>query len=763
MLDGGGAIAKRGQDRDSDLWNLADSLRGRWLGDPLEFVSAAAERGLVRDWRDLSGLTRLQRTSTELVDPAIVPDLMVALTADRPAARVLDPWAGLGVTLQALDDAGRLTRGLGIEINRAVHDLAATISQSPHIDWQLGDASELLTKGVGEFDLIVGSPPIGLPPKTLHVARPTIDLRASGTYTMLVQAALALAPDGLMAIVLPDGFFLSSSQRIHEALAATSVYPSAVFALPARGFPTSIPMNVALFDRVDRQTLFVAEIDPTTELEAVVANYRARRDGALRQLGRMVPRATFTSWRTLVRDEDIQEAVRRAGLRPILIADLCTAIHRPSARGEPFTSFPNSVYLPKIGTSAAVTALDRLEIKPQNYVQLVISVEAADAEYVADFLNSSLGRKVRDELLTGATIPQISLASLGAGRMYLPPSIGQQRSALAAGRALRELRQSVGALERELWDRPLAARQVQSKLARLTEGDSFDRWMESLPFPLASILWRHRAADDPEKRCRYLINFFEATSVFLVDVHLSAFHSEPELIGPAARTDRSANVTYERGSIGVWTDLLARLAKRTRELLHADADLAVELYRVTDASRLAAIASRSVVEALMVDAANYRRKWVGHAAVASEREWTQRLAVADATLGRLRDALGEAFVDWGLVRAGGGRHRDGVVTTSIERLTGSRSLFKRDSAQLREWPQDGALYMLEAGQTLALKLQPLIRLRHSPESVEDACYFYDRIEKGGVRWISYHYEPQPEFVEPDEEAEALIRELELLG
>lgn len=144
-------------------------------------------------------------------------------------------------------------------------------------------------------------------------------------------------------------------------------------------------------------------------------------------------------------------------------------------------------------------------------------------------------------------------------------------------------------------------------------------------------------------------------------------------------------------------------------------------------------------------------------------EWQRRLARAETTLSRVRSGLGEVFDGWELVRAGNGSNHGGIVTTSIERLVGSRSLFRMATCDLREWPEEGHLYMLEAGASLPLPLSPLFTLQRSPESVENACYFYDPLEARGVRWIFYHFEPQPEVVRPGPDVKQLIEELNRLG
>jgi hypothetical protein len=48
----------------------------------------------------------------------------------------------------------------------------------------------------------------------------------------------------------------------------------------------------------------------------------------------------------------------------------------------------------------------------------------------------------------------------------------------------------------------------------------------------------------------------------------------------------------------------------------------------------------------------------------------------------------------------------------------------------------------------------------TPESEEGACYFYNRVEKEGVRWVSYHFEGKADRVEPDSAVLKIIEEVE---
>ena len=52
----------------------------------------------------------------------------------------------------------------------------------------------------------------------------------------------------------------------------------------------------------------------------------------------------------------------------------------------------------------------------------------------------------------------------------------------------------------------------------------------------------------------------------------------------------------------------------------------------------------------------------------------------------------------------------------------------------------GYLYLKAEDGRCALELIPLIRIMSSPESGPNACYFYNRQESAGIRFVSYHFE-----------------------
>jgi len=70
------------------------------------------------------------------------------------------------------------------------------------------------------------------------------------------------------------------------------------------------------------------------------------------------------------------------------------------------------------------------------------------------------------------------------------------------------------------------------------------------------------------------------------------------------------------------------------------------------------------------------------------------------------------------------------------------------------------LYCYDIASRRALHLLHFVRMLASPETEDTACYFYNRMEKGGARWVSYHFEKAAERVETDSSLVRIIEEVE---
>jgi hypothetical protein len=60
------------------------------------------------------------------------------------------------------------------------------------------------------------------------------------------------------------------------------------------------------------------------------------------------------------------------------------------------------------------------------------------------------------------------------------------------------------------------------------------------------------------------------------------------------------------------------------------------------------------------------------------------------------------------------------------------------------WLDVERLYIVNRDQGSALKLLPLVQMGPLPQSAQNACYFFNRTEGDGARFVSYHFADKPE-------------------
>ena len=76
---------------------------------------------------------------------------------------------------------------------------------------------------------------------------------------------------------------------------------------------------------------------------------------------------------------------------------------------------------------------------------------------------------------------------------------------------------------------------------------------------------------------------------------------------------------------------------------------------------------------------------------------------------------------------------------------------------------DGRLYLKSPDETSALKLLPFVKVLPSPRTEENACYFYNRRDKKGIRFLSYYFEGDAEVVDVFDDVGLALDNLEQTG
>ena len=746
-------------DERSTVWKILDVERGNGLS--LQNIFLALQRhGLSPNWRIMASLSR--RLPFEGIPTEPMVDFLTKLIGVDTGVRIFDPWAGTGVLLSAVAGVTNAGECHGAIMNPDLKPIAEHLLTSA--SWSVGDPLALIATMTEErhrFDLIVCAPPWNMPPydriMSPNSGRRTVKLTLD--QQLLLKSCSLLTKKGRVFFVLPNSFLLNSRDGARAVLEDLGFHIWSVISLPSSWNPnTSVPGNVIEIRSYAADEIFVAKASTDSPNTALLANFAERRHGKVPEVGSLVAPEDFTTWDAFETGLVFDAAAKSFGgsIRQLSSITVNKFRVKNSVDGG-FVDHANSVFIPKLGSSPAVTSRSDFNIKPQNYIQLVLDPALADADYVANYLNTPLGALTRRMMYHGL-IPQASLSTIELASIVLPP-VDKQIRIVDLQRRINELQIELKAIQRDLWRTEEGFRVARRELNTFKDGDGLDSWLPRLPYPLSSILWIYRATLDTRRRTEILFAFFEAAAEFLTTIFLSGLRSNPTIYqdlksGPLKEIE---STHWRDATLGFWINVGMNFAKTVRRMLSSDDRLlCLDIFRCSGLW-LDAITNKDIFAAIQRVGA-LRNSWKGHGGIESDRETEQRLQRLQSELTSLFTPLTVAFDDLTLIRPKTFQYDGELYTVVAEDLIGSSVPF-REVTLLADAPmKTGGIYLHERGSRDGLLLLPFVRMRAAAPT-ETACYFYSRLGKEGARFVSYHQAQTSELTEEDLVLSALVEEL----
>lgn len=747
------------------LWAFLDKHRGQGFHDPMALLRMAKAEGLAfSHWDMLEALRQLNPRAFDLVTPRSVLDFVAKLLCAHGVRSVLHPWSGhpwdaLGLTSLIPDISYEL-----FCMNAEAPEMIGLFDVK-HLKCHVGGYAASQHGGAA-VDALVSFGPVGLAKTKATIAG--IVLNDDPGLLAMAEAAQRLGPDGVVIwLVTPLFAFNAMSSGVKANLAAVGLHLNGWIQLPPDAFApvTSVPFAFAVLHCKDLGKVYACEMPSASEaIDAFVVRFMKRKAGQLLGHGLLVDRSEFRGvmgikrmerFRALVRNKDTVVPFDKAVLR----------INRSKKSAKDFEHLPehpDAVYLPLMGRTKATTNQHQLPLALKSYAQLVVDRNVVDPDYLANWLNTDAGHAFRELASTGTTIPAISLE--GLKWMELPlPSPTMQKQFAEAQRSIVQLRTELNEAEQALWSggRPIA--EVISVLPSTDHAKRFGDWVETLPFPLASILRQYHASDLSEKdKYDRLLHFFEALAEFVATIHLSAYTPDP-VLWPAMqeKLKRSLNgavLDFRKASFGLWCTVLNALGKETRASLNGGDEeqrAVVDRYQVANTEVLHRLVDKSL--STVLESTNNMRNRKAHGGVISEQEAKGRHEELRRQLDALRERWTSSFYQLRMIQVGQAEILPtGTMRFTTTSLTGSNPQFAHEKMELSLPAITGRLYMHQIGHDRALEIAPLIQMRQKEQA---ACYFYNRMEGSVPHLVSYHFEHRSDEIDDSGAAVEFLKKL----
>ena len=345
---------------------------------------------------------------------------------------ICDPWPSIGLVIAAAQEIANGATAYAFTRNQSEALIGKILA--PEANWKLGDPLDELRRLAKPIDLAVGILPFGLNEIRSEILRGhsgnPVSVRTDLAGAILLSSLNRLSPEGIACFVVTPSFFWSArSARKH--VGAIGCYMSAVFALPAGTFAprTQISGHVIVVSRKQTHRLFVAQLSGDDKTNAqIVANFRGGIDTGVIESGKCVPADSFWTIEAVRLQDALLAGQKSFGASPRSLKDLALNIHRRHSRDETdFEDVENAVFIPLVGNSEVVTSKTDRTRKSQNYAQVVIDPNLSDARFVAQFLNSNVGRQIRELQKIGGTIPHLNSDAIKSMSIFVPALETQRR------------------------------------------------------------------------------------------------------------------------------------------------------------------------------------------------------------------------------------------------------------------------------------------------------------------------------------------------
>jgi len=760
----------------ADLWRNVDAGRGSQTTSSLiqSWIHGRIQRHDVLSPDLLYAITAkgLDWPGPEHFTPKSLTSFIGRLASLHPAQSVLDPTCGLGLLLQevATSAGARIVHGVDINaeccvVARAMFADRATILQ--------GDALGSVEGLRMAYDLIVANPPFGLKVRGAPIVPHLGDrFRGDMGHALTAWACARLGDNGTaMLIVTPAFLWSAHGLEAQAAIQKSGCRVRALIHLPGGTFShTGIGTYLAVFDRGEQEEVFIGEFAQSLEHQKLLlANYRRRKTGEHSSLGRLCALPAFRGFDAFVAQERLKRLVRatgwtqHAGESVILKTERLGSSSGNSAQGA------NDLCLRLSGRPLAV--LDSTEIPgsaARHFVRLHINPEHADARYLLHWFNHSLvGQTTLSSVSQVGTLARLDLDALLTMKLCLPP-LAEQRHVLQAVKHLTQVRAEATELEAALWSCTEKADVLAHQIRTINQEDRYEDWIATMPFPLASILWRHRAGGGSSReRYEVLLHFFEATAAFVATIHLSAFMADDALWSEAGRGLHTSlakqGLSLERATFGAWKLTVEYLSGKCKRLL-GDADgleVCKRVYGTTNRDHIAMICHADLL-AVLQRANNIRNKSSGHGGAIGQDEALATEEELRGLVQKVRGVFGRSWLDYELIQPSTGQYKGGIHYYKANRLVGLHSMpFEVVDREAIQPLESERLYLFDGIGRNGLLLRPFIRVMPSPEKKANACFIFSSCERAGARFVSYHFTEESSLTAPFPEIDEAFRRIHL--
>lgn len=702
-----------------------------------------------------------------------IADFFAQLATAEGGDSVLDPACGAGLVLSSAGQAIEATTIVGIEVVRPIAEVAKLIAPDKaeiiHADSLSGE--DLADK---EFDLIVAEAPFGskLRDKFAPFEGEDLQIRQLG-YAMVGKWVQRLSHRGRGMFLLPVSCLSQQSKGLWGELADQGFHVRAMIHVPAGNLRSvRLECYMVVIDRVLRDKIFTGQFSRDAQhQQQLIENYLAHREGSRLGLGRLVELEPFRGFKAVDAEEQLLMVSRKARLNAVPIGELLDDCKTVNRSRDDLADGENVVFLPYHGRfDAFLNAEDAPEWETVPILRLAFKPELVSARYMVDAFNDDSGRLFLESVSHAASsLTVINKEAFLGGKFYIPDKEVQNRILDTKSKII-ALKAELEDLDSQIRGQPTQIERLSQQVDKVNHENTLESWLEELPFPIASILWRYCAtAGQSKDRNETLLHFFEALGGFWATLYLSAAKSDADFwadhVNPLNKALSRVNLTFERATFGLWKCVVEYFRKQFNSLLKSnsgeDRERCARMFATNSSDVLEMLVDSKVITVLQKS--NAIRNSKAHGGVMGQAGIIETHRELMDLVQACRGFMGSNWARYQLVQPESPRFTNGQWHYEVRLIMGTRTPFAHAERVTDRGMEHERLHLLDADARQSLMLLPLVRVMPSPQTASNACYFYNKSESGNQHFVSYHFDAESHIEQTFEDTIAAIEGLKPFG
>jgi hypothetical protein len=530
-------------------------------------------------------------------------------------------------------------------------------------------------------------------------------------------------------------------------------------------------IELIILDRSECSKIFLASINNlTNNLQLVLENLICQKQSENEfENGILWDLNTYFSFKQLKKINEYNEfGEQLVDLQTFKLSNLVKdfIIYKPT--DNEFSSSPNSLFLTYSNMLKTFTVFGEKVVGPvtsghQFYVQLVFDETKVLSSYLYSyFLDSNLGGRFvnsnkRNQHLNNHSFIFKLPNDILEMNVFIPSSTGIQKE-------ITSLQEKANDISNRTSNLTTSTSELNELNELVTKPKDILYYVNVLPFPLASLLWKYEAEQyNYYERYKSIQNFFESLSQLLVVFLLSSFKSNKDYFEENFEkffgTPSLHYQFYKHAAFGNWNTFLENFIAIINRESKKNLDNLNVLLNYPPNEWVSMITDKKVLENLKKMNVIRNAHPFTHGGHANDSKYKKGLTEVEALLWETLPILELGFSKSVIVKPSTFIYNEPGFTGVVTYLKGNNIPFKSHEIQIEIPLNHKDLYLYHFDNGNPIKIIPFIRFI---EEKNRFCMF-SQYTGNGYKYISYHYQDDDddELSPPEnpEELENIIKKL----